>query len=156
MQNPHDTHLIVVKGIFCYLKGTLNLGLHFTKTPLNALHAYCDADCASYWDDRRSTTDFAIFLGDNLLFWATKKQTMVSKSTAKAEYCALVATMAELMCFRNLLTNLGCSITSRVLYCDNLSAISMANVGIGYSITHIVSTWVKKLLFNSPPLPLNF
>jgi hypothetical protein len=31
MQHPRDTHLIVVKRIFRYLKGTLNIGLNFVK-----------------------------------------------------------------------------------------------------------------------------
>jgi len=44
MQHPHDTHLIAVKCIFWYLKGTLNIGLNFVKTPHIALRGFCDVD----------------------------------------------------------------------------------------------------------------
>ncbi|KAF5463234.1 hypothetical protein F2P56_019164 [Juglans regia] len=97
MQNPRDTHLIAVKRIFRYLKGTLNIGLNFVQTPLIALRGFCDADWAGSRDDLRSTTGFAIYMGDNLLSWGAKKQATVSRSTAEVEYRALASTTAELM-----------------------------------------------------------
>lgn len=99
--------------------------MNFSKTPLNALHAYCDADWPGSWDDRHSTMGFVIFLSDNLLSWVAKKQTMRSRSMAEAKYRALATTMAELMWFLNLFKSLDYSISSQILYCDNLSAISM-------------------------------
>lgn len=44
MQTPRAPHLIVVKSIFWYLKGTFNLGLQHTIAPLIVIHAFCDAD----------------------------------------------------------------------------------------------------------------
>jgi len=44
MQHPRDSHLIPVKRVFRYLKGTLNIGLNFVKTPHIALRGFCDAD----------------------------------------------------------------------------------------------------------------
>jgi hypothetical protein len=44
MHAPREPHLIVVKWIFRYLKGTLDIGLHFVPMPLTALHGFCDAD----------------------------------------------------------------------------------------------------------------
>jgi histone deacetylase 1/2 len=72
MQAPHDTHLTAVKRIFRYLKGTLNVGLHYIRTPVHELRGFCDADWAGCRDDRRSTTGFAIFLGPNLISWGAK------------------------------------------------------------------------------------
>jgi len=72
MQAPHDTHLTAVKRIFWYLKGTLNVGLHYIRTPVHELRGFCDADWAGCRDDRRSTTGFAIFLGPNLISWGAK------------------------------------------------------------------------------------
>jgi hypothetical protein len=103
MQHPRDSHLIVVKRVFRYLKGTLNIGFNFVKTPHIALRGFCDADWADSKDDRCSTTGFAIYMGDNLLSWGAKKQATVSRSTAKAEYRALASTTAELMWFIHLL-----------------------------------------------------
>jgi hypothetical protein len=67
MQTPHDIHLIVVKRIFRYLKGTLNVGLHYVCTPIHKLRGFCDVDWASCRDDKHFITGFAIFLGDNLI-----------------------------------------------------------------------------------------
>jgi hypothetical protein len=67
MQAPHDIHLIVVKRIFRYLKGTLNVGLHYVRTSIHKLRGFCDVDWASCRDEKHSTTGFAIFLGDNLI-----------------------------------------------------------------------------------------
>jgi hypothetical protein len=44
MQHPRDSDLIHVKRVFRYLKGTLNIGLNFVKTPHIALRGFCDAD----------------------------------------------------------------------------------------------------------------
>jgi hypothetical protein len=67
MQTRYDTHLTVVKRIFRYLNGTLNIGLHYVRTPIHELYGFYDADWAYCRDDKCSTTGFAIFFGDNLI-----------------------------------------------------------------------------------------
>ncbi|XP_028126236.1 uncharacterized protein LOC114322974 [Camellia sinensis] len=47
--------------------------------------------------DRRSTTGFCFFLGDSFIAWRIKKQTLVARSSTKAEYRALVDTTQELV-----------------------------------------------------------
>lgn len=101
MQTPWDTHLIIVKRIFWYLKGTLNLGLHFIRAPLTTLHSFCDADWADCKDDQRSTTSFAIYIGDELLSKGAKKQSTLSRSMDEAKYHVLASTLAKFMCFMN-------------------------------------------------------
>ena len=44
--DPRESHLIIVKRIFKYLKGTTNLGLFYRKTSEYSLVGYCDADFA--------------------------------------------------------------------------------------------------------------
>jgi hypothetical protein len=45
MQVPCKSHLIATKGIFHYLKGTFNIGLHHVCCPLTTMTSYCiDAD----------------------------------------------------------------------------------------------------------------
>ncbi|XP_041025308.1 uncharacterized mitochondrial protein AtMg00810-like [Juglans microcarpa x Juglans regia] len=126
MQHPRDTHLTVVKRIFHYLKGTINLGLHFIWAPITTLRSYCDADSTGSKDDRRSTTNFAIFMANNSLSWEAKKQATISRSTAEAEYRALATTIVELIWFLNLLQSIGYSTSTPTLYCDNINAINMA------------------------------
>ena len=66
-------------------------------------------------------------MGANLLSWGAKKQATVSRFMTEAEYRALASTTAELMCFMNLLKSIGYCLPPPKLYCDNISAIIMAN-----------------------------
>ncbi|GJW02686.1 putative ribonuclease H-like domain-containing protein [Tanacetum coccineum] len=50
--------------------------------------AYTDSDYAGATQDRKSTTGGCQFLGNRLISWQCKKQTVVATSTTKAEYVA--------------------------------------------------------------------
>nr|GEY10654.1 putative reverse transcriptase domain-containing protein [Tanacetum cinerariifolium] len=51
---PTEKHLHMVKGIFRYLRGTINQGIWYPKDSLIALRAFTDADHAGCQDTRRS------------------------------------------------------------------------------------------------------
>ncbi|GKC74266.1 retrovirus-related pol polyprotein from transposon TNT 1-94 [Tanacetum coccineum] len=53
---PTEKHLQAVKWIFRYLKGTINMGLWYSKDTDMSLTAYADADHAGCQDTRRSTS----------------------------------------------------------------------------------------------------
>ncbi|KAF5471906.1 hypothetical protein F2P56_008669 [Juglans regia] len=93
MHNPREPHWTAVKRVLRYLKGTIDYGLYFSPVAIN-LQAYCDSDWAGNPDDRRSTTGYGIFLGQNLIAWTAKKQPIVSKSSTEAEYRSLAITTA--------------------------------------------------------------
>ncbi|XP_020082391.1 uncharacterized protein LOC109705988 [Ananas comosus] len=128
VQEPTSVHYAAVLRILRYLRGTINQSLFFSSTSELALRAYSDADWAGDHTDRRSTTGYCIFLGDSLISWRAKKQNIVSKSSAEAEYRAMSATASEIVWLRRLLGDIGitCS-TPTPLYCDNQSAIKIAN-----------------------------
>ncbi|GKA98916.1 uncharacterized mitochondrial protein-like protein, partial [Tanacetum coccineum] len=52
------------------------------------LVAYTDSDYAGATQDRKSTTGGCQFLGNRLISWQCKKQTVVATSTTEAEYVA--------------------------------------------------------------------
>ncbi|GJT67512.1 retrovirus-related pol polyprotein from transposon TNT 1-94 [Tanacetum coccineum] len=64
---PTEKHLNAVKRIFRYLKGTINMGLWYSKDTSMSMTAYADADHVGCQDTRRSTSGSAYFLGDKLL-----------------------------------------------------------------------------------------
>ncbi|GKE36025.1 hypothetical protein Tco_1455347, partial [Tanacetum coccineum] len=67
---PTENHVHAVKHIFRYLKGTINMGLWYSKDTKIALTAYADTDHAGYQDSKRSTSGSAQFLGDRLVRWS--------------------------------------------------------------------------------------
>nr|GEV24147.1 reverse transcriptase domain-containing protein [Tanacetum cinerariifolium] len=89
MAKPTEKHLNAVKQIFQYLKGTINMGLWYSKDTGMSLTAYADADHARCSDTRRSTSGSAQFLRDKLVSWSSKKQKSAAISSTEAEYIAL-------------------------------------------------------------------
>jgi hypothetical protein len=126
MHDPRESHLVLIKRILRYMKGTLSDGLHLGSGSIDSLTAYSDADWAGCPDSRRSTSGFCVYLGDNLVSWSSKRQTTVSGSSAEAEYRAVASAVAECCWLRQLLQELHISIASvTVVYCDNVSAVYM-------------------------------
>jgi hypothetical protein len=95
MHTPSSMHWIAAKRVLRYLNGTADHGLYYTKSNLQ-LNALCDSNWAGCPDDRRSTTGFAVFLGDCLISWSAKKQPVVSRSSTETEYRSLSITTVEL------------------------------------------------------------
>ncbi|GJR98632.1 putative ribonuclease H-like domain-containing protein [Tanacetum coccineum] len=85
---PKTSHLLAVKRIFRYLKGKPTLGLWYSRDSPFELVAYTDSDYAGATQDRKSTTGGCQFLGNKLISWQCKKQTVVATSKTEAEYVA--------------------------------------------------------------------
>ncbi|GKG36533.1 hypothetical protein Tco_0444211, partial [Tanacetum coccineum] len=83
---PNTSHLLAVKRIFRYLKGKTTLGIWYSRDSPFELVAYTDNDYAGATQDRKSATRGCQFLGNRLISWQCKKQTMVATSTTEAEY----------------------------------------------------------------------
>ncbi|XP_068645285.1 uncharacterized mitochondrial protein AtMg00810-like [Aristolochia californica] len=124
---PRTTHWTAVLRILHYLRGTVHRGLLFSSTSDLVLTGYSDADWAGDPTDQKSTTGYCIFLGNSLVAWKSKKQSVVSCSSAVAEYRAMATTTAELIWFLRLLEELGFhQLSATPIFCDNQSAIQIA------------------------------
>jgi hypothetical protein len=126
MHSPTIIHLKMVRRILRYVKGTINVGLHFTSNTTLDLFAFSDADWAGCHTTRRSTTGYCTFLGGNIISWCAKKQHTVSRSSTEAEYRAMANTAAKLTWLTFLLKDLHIPLASPpILYCDNISSLHM-------------------------------
>ncbi|KAJ9535340.1 hypothetical protein OSB04_un001549 [Centaurea solstitialis] len=132
---PKESHLTAVKRIFRYLKGTPNLGLWYSKDSGFDLTAYSDSDFAGCKIDRKSTTGGCHLLGGKLVSWNSKKQNSVSTSTAEAEYVAAGICCAQVLWLRNQLQDYDIQLSKIPIYCDNTSAIAIANNPVLHSKT---------------------
>ena len=73
MHDPRESHLAALKRLLRYVRGTVDLGLVLHRSSSAELMVYTDADWADCPDTRRSTSGYAVFLGDNLVFWSSKR-----------------------------------------------------------------------------------
>ncbi|XP_021834560.1 uncharacterized protein LOC110774335 [Prunus avium] len=88
---PADTpiemnHKNAVDRILRYLKLALGKGLMFSNNRDLEVVGYTDTDWAGSITDRRSTLGYFTFVGGNLVTWRSKKQNVVSWSSAEVEY----------------------------------------------------------------------
>ena len=95
MHDPREPHLVALKRILCYIRGTLHLGLLLRPSSSTELMVYSDADWADCPNTRKSTSGYAVFLGDNLISWSPKRQHTVSCFSAEAEYRVITNAVAE-------------------------------------------------------------
>ncbi|GJZ47443.1 retrovirus-related pol polyprotein from transposon TNT 1-94 [Tanacetum coccineum] len=123
---PTEKHLKEVKRIFRYLRGTVNMGLWYTKDSGFELTGFLDADYAGCKDTFKSTFGGAQFLGEKLVSWSSKKQDCTALSTVKAKYVSLSACCAQVLWMRTLLTDYGFHFNKILIYCDSKSAIAIS------------------------------
>ena len=117
--NPRENHLLTVKRIMIYLKGTDDFGLYYKKSDNFELNAYTNADWGGNIDDRKRTRGGALFLGKRLVHWTSKKKTCTSQSMAEAEYVAAVINYKNIVWLKHLLKGMKEEVTKPViLYCD--------------------------------------
>ena len=105
--SPKESHLIAVKRILRYLRGSPNLGLWYPRSDSFDLIGFSDADYAGSKIDRKSTSGTCQFLGPCLVSWSSRKQNSVAISTTKAEYVAAGSCCAQILWMRQTLKDFG-------------------------------------------------
>ncbi|XP_062026483.1 uncharacterized mitochondrial protein AtMg00810-like [Rosa rugosa] len=120
MHAPTKSHLQIVKRILRYLKGSIGRGILMQNNHQTKIMGYSDADWAGNACDRKSTTGYCTFVGGNLVYWKSKKQTVIARSSAEAEYRAMASTACELIWLKYLLSDLGINHDQPIpMFCDN-------------------------------------
>nr|GEV01530.1 hypothetical protein [Tanacetum cinerariifolium] len=123
--NPIQKHLKEAKRIFCYLRGTINTGLWYTKDSGFELTGFSDADYAGCKD--------------------------TFKSTFEAEYVSLSACCAQVLWMWTQLTKYGFHFNNIPIYCDSKSTIAISCNPVQHSRTkhitvryHFIKEHVEK------------
>jgi hypothetical protein len=127
MHDPQEPHLMAMKRIMRYLQEMPDYGLLLHRSSSSDLVVYTDADWADCPDTHCSTSGYAVFLGDNLVSWSAKRQTIVSWPSAEAKYHAVANGVAEATWLRQLLHELQTP-PSRctLIYYDNINAVYLS------------------------------
>jgi hypothetical protein len=134
--NPKETHVLAVKRIFRYLKGTDDYGLWYPKDTNITLRSYTN----TYWVggiyDRKNTSGGTFFLQNCLVSCLSKKQTSLSLSTAKAEYIATSSFCSQVLWIKNNLKDIKVPFDQPIsIMRDNTSAISLSKNHVQHSKT---------------------
>ncbi|XP_074356716.1 secreted RxLR effector protein 161-like [Apium graveolens] len=128
MERPTTLHQTTVKRILRYIKGTLDLGLIYSRGAGNyILSGFSDSDLAGNVEDRRSTGRMAFYLDESLITWVSQKQRCVTLSSCEAEFMAATVAACQGVWLRNLLSQItGRKFGPVIIYMDNKSAIDLA------------------------------
>ncbi|GJS61807.1 hypothetical protein Tco_0656591 [Tanacetum coccineum] len=114
-KNKKDERDIVIRNKASFLKKFNSFDCEVASTPVDLeqplvkdgdandvdgspfeLVPYTDSDYAGATQDRKSTTRGCQFLGNRLISWQCKKQTVVATSTTEAEYVASLVVVASI------------------------------------------------------------
>ncbi|XP_017978303.1 PREDICTED: uncharacterized mitochondrial protein AtMg00810-like [Theobroma cacao] len=97
MDKPSLEHMNVAHRVLKYLKGSLGQGILMKSESNLMIVGYCDSDWAGCPNSRKSVTGYNMFIGNSLVTWKSKKQSVVSRSSAEAEYRAMASTSCEII-----------------------------------------------------------
>ncbi|GJV06210.1 secreted RxLR effector protein 161-like protein [Tanacetum coccineum] len=126
--DPRNNHLEAANRVLGYLKATSGQGILLSRVGDLVLTAYCDSEWLGCPYTRRSRTSYLLLLGGTPISWRTKKQSVVSRSSAEAEYRAMASTVSEIIWVRWLLSELHVhNPLATPLFCDNQAARHIAN-----------------------------
>nr|GFB19955.1 hypothetical protein [Tanacetum cinerariifolium] len=115
--NPNEHHMSAIKSIFRYLKGTINLGLWYSKDSGLDLTAYSDADHAGCHLDQK-----------------------------KSEYVAVFSCCAQVLWMRTQLTDYGFFYDKVPIYSDSKSAIAISCNPVQHTRTKHIDVSMKPKL----------
>jgi len=128
LASPCDSHWDAVIRILRYIKKSPGTGVLYKDHGNTEIIGYTDADWAGCPWDRKSTSGYCVFLGGNLISWKSKKQNVVARSSAEAEYRSIALGTCELIWLKHLLSELKFYMKGPIkLMCDNQAALHIAS-----------------------------
>lgn len=95
MSKPTMAHLAAAAHrLLRYIKSTPDKVIFYSTNNSFKVQAFTNTDLARCTDTRKSITGYTVYLANSLISWKSKKQTIVSKSSAESEYRAMGETTA--------------------------------------------------------------
>ena len=133
--SPKESIFSAVTRIMKYLRGTLDVGLWYTKGVEISLLGYSDSYFVECKLDRKSTSGTCHMLDNDLVSWNSKKQACVALPMTEAEYIVVRSYCAQILWLKQLLFGFELHLEPIPLRHDNTSAISLTKNPIMHSRT---------------------
>ncbi|XP_054715533.1 uncharacterized protein LOC129225011 [Uloborus diversus] len=129
-ESPNEKDWKAVLRVIEYLDSTKDIYLQIDSSSPPTLTCYTDADFASDLATRKSTGGTVFFLGNNPIFWSTKRQNCVSLSSTESELISAATAAQELKWILDLIKDFGLIQKLPVkMFEDNKSTISLIQHG---------------------------
>ena len=149
MSSPTVDNWAAVEHILCYLKGAPGQDILYSNYGHNRVECFTDANWAGSKEDRRSTFGYYVFVSGNLVSWKSKKQGVVSRSSAESKYRAMAQSAYKIMWLHQLLMEVGIkTVVPAKLWCDNQAALHIASNLVFHERTNIlkltITSFVRK------------
>nr|GEW07010.1 copia protein [Tanacetum cinerariifolium] len=135
LEAPKTSHFEVVKRIFRYIKGTMNLGLWYPKAASIETVVYANSNHVEDYVDQKSTSGICTFVGCCLTSWFSKKQTTLAISTTEAEYVSAKKACQQALWMKQALIDYDVRLDDVLIKCDNKGAINIRKNPVQHSHT---------------------
>lgn len=127
-QEPMSRHLAALERVLSYCTQNIEQRLVFDCSDESRkgrcnLAGFSDSDHAADKETRRSRSGIWIGLNECPLYWSSKRQTVVTKSSAAAETVAFGAAMERLRGISEILHELGFDVKYAPLFGDNVQVL---------------------------------
>jgi hypothetical protein len=97
MCEPKHIHMVVVKHIVRYVRGTIAYGFRYTSSGGVMLHGYTNSVWMGSTVDRKSTSIYFFSLGSAMISWSSRKQGSIARELQKHN-TLLQVLLAEKQC----------------------------------------------------------
>lgn len=136
LQTPKQSHLQAAKRMLRYLIGTLDLGIHYSKSSSSdsafTLDGYSDSTWADDTLDRHSTSAYIFIFANGPILWRLHKQKTVATSSTESELYSLCDAAKEMLWLKQVFDQLKINLV-KTIFCDNIGAIAVAEHQTGHS-----------------------
>ncbi|XP_055918580.1 uncharacterized protein LOC129950682 [Eupeodes corollae] len=105
-QDPRKQHWNLALSVLKYLKGTINSKILYSRTG-KPISAYSDSNWAEDINDRKSQSGIVFVMAGGPIDWESRKQSIITTSSAEAEYVTLTSAAKKAKYFKLLLVELG-------------------------------------------------
>ena len=120
MENPGRVHWEAIKQVFQYLSGTKGWKLVYGTTD-NGLEGYTNVN-ESLQEHQHAISGYVFLVNREAISWSSKKQELITLSTAESEYVAATYSAKEAIWLRQIIGEVFQPITEPItLYSDSQS-----------------------------------
>ena len=125
-----------IKHILCYLRGTIDMSLFYSRESKQQLLGYADTGYLSDPHKGRSQTGYVFNYNGTAISWRSVKQTMVATSTNHSEILTIHEASRECICLKSMIQYIreSCGLffiksDPKILFEDNAACIAQITGG---------------------------